>query len=400
MNGDPAASRETGNREPASAPPRVAFVAGEISGDILGAAIVRALRERVPGVRCYGIAGPRMTAAGCEAIESIDALSVMGLAEVLRELPRLLRLRRNLVERLLHERPDLVVGIDAPDFNLGLERRLRAAGLRTVHVVSPTVWAWRAGRVKTIAQAVERVLCLFPFEPHWYADHGVAADYIGHPLADEIDADTDAPAARRELGLPSDGPLLTVMPGSRGSEIRYLAPVFAQAAADLHRVLPALRVVTPVARPALRAGIERAIAAHAPSLPWTLVDGESRACMRAGDAVLLASGTATLECLLTRRPMVVAYRGSPLTAFLMLRLGLLKSRHVSLPNLLCAEPVVPELLQSAATPLALAGELLSLLREPQMRERQLLAFDAVRASLRCNAGERAAAILDELLRTA
>lgn len=380
------------------AAPRVAFIAGEISGDILGAAIIRALRERIPEVQCYGVAGPHMLAAGCEAIESIEVLSVMGLAEVLRELPRLLRLRKGLIERLLRERPDVVVGIDAPDFNLGLEQRLRAAGLRTVHVVSPTVWAWRSGRVETIARAVERILCLFPFEPDWYAGHSVAADYIGHPLADEIAADTDVAAARRALDLPAGGPLLTVMPGSRGSEIHYLAPVFAQAAAALHRVLPALRVVTPVAQSSLRAAIERAIATHAPALPWKLIDGDSRAAMRAGDAVLLASGTATLECLLIGRPMVVAYRGSPLTAFIMLRLGLLKTRHVSLPNLLCAEPVVPELLQGAATPLALAGELLTLLREPTARDRQLQAFDVVRASLRCNAGARAAQILDDLLR--
>ncbi|MES0874242.1 lipid-A-disaccharide synthase [Sinimarinibacterium thermocellulolyticum] len=379
------------------AAPRVAFIAGEISGDILGGAIIRALRARRADVHCYGVAGPRMVAAGCQAIESIEALSVMGLAEVLRELPRLLRLRRSLAERLLRERPDLVVGIDAPDFNLGLERRLREAGLRTVHVVSPTVWAWRAGRVKTIARAVERMLCLFPFEPDWYAGHGVAADYIGHPLADEIEADTDAAAARRALALPSGGPLLTVMPGSRGSEIRYLAPVFAQAAAALHRVLPDLHAITPVAKPALRAGIERAIAKHAPALPWTLIDGDSRAALRAGDAVLVASGTATLEALLTGRPMVVAYRGSALTAFLMLRLGLLKTRHVSLPNLLCAAPVVPELLQDAATPLALANELLALLREPSLRARQLDAFVPVRASLRCNAGARAAQILDAML---
>jgi lipid-A-disaccharide synthase len=384
--------------EPAT--PRVAFIAGEISGDILGASIIRALRERLPGVHCYGVAGPRMVAAGCEAIESIDALSVMGLAEVLRELPRLLRLRKSLVERLLGERPDVVVGIDAPDFNLGLEQRLRAAGLRTVHVVSPTVWAWRAGRVKTIARAVERILCLFPFEPECYVGHGVVADYIGHPLADEIECDTDAAAARVALGVPADGPLLTVMPGSRGSEIGYLAPVFVQAAAALHRVLPDLRVVTPVAKPSLRPAIERAIATHAPSLPWTLLDGDSRAAMRAGDAVLLASGTATLECLLVGRPMVVAYRASPLTALIMLRLGMLKTRYVSLPNLLCAEPVVPELLQAAATPLALANELLALLREQPARARQLQAFDQVRSSLRCNAGARAAQILDELLQAA
>ncbi len=377
--------------------PRIAFIAGEISGDILGAAILHALKQKLPQAHCYGVAGPRMVEAGCEAIESIDALSVMGLAEVLRELPRLLRLRRNLVERLVHERPDLVVGIDAPDFNLGLERRLRVQGLRTVHVVSPTVWAWRAGRVKTIARAVERILCLFPFEPQWYARHGVVADYIGHPLADQIEVDRDPAAARRALGLPEQGLVLTVMPGSRHGEVRHLADAFAATARQLQQALPGLRCITPLAKPGLRDAIAQAVRTHAPDVAWTLIDGDSRMALRAADAVLLASGTATLECLLTGRPMVVAYRGSAVTAFIMLRLGLLKARHVSLPNLLCAQPVVPELLQDAATPERLAAELLPLLRDPQARARQLAAFDAVRESLRCDAGARAAEILEELL---
>lgn len=369
---------------------KIAVVAGEISGDILGGAIVAALKARIPEARIYGVAGPRMVAAGCEAIESIDALSVMGLAEVLRELPRLLRLRRQLVHRFLADRPDVVVGIDAPDFNLGLERRLRERGLRTVHVVSPTIWAWRAGRVRTIARAVDRILCLFPFEPTLYAAHGVAADYIGHPLADELDDSAGVAQARAQLGLAAAGPLLAVMPGSRAGEIKHLAPTFARTAALLHERMPALRFVTPVAKPALRPAIEAAVRAQAADLDWTLIDGESRAAMRAADAVLLASGTATLECLLLGRPMVVAYRGASLTAFLMLTLGLLKTRHVSLPNLLCAAPVVPELLQDAAQPERLTAELLGLLGDEAQRRRQLDQFAAVRAELRRGAGERAA----------
>lgn len=376
---------------------RIAFIAGEISGDMLGAAIIHALKQKLPQARCYGVAGPRMVAAGCEAIESIDALSVMGLAEVLQELPRLLRLRSRLVQRLLRERPDLVVGIDAPDFNLSLERRLRDGGLRTVHVVSPTVWAWRAGRVKTIARAVERILCLFPFEPDWYARHGVAADYIGHPLADEIEVDSDPANARRALGFGADGPVLGVLPGSRHSEVRYLAEPFAQAAALLATRLPGLRMVTPVARPALRASIEQAIRQFAGGCNWTVVEGRSREAMAAADVVLLASGTATLECLLSGRPMVVAYRGSPLTAFIMLRLGLLKTRYVSLPNLLCSEAVVPELLQETVQAQRLAAELLPLLTDTVARQRQLAAFDPVRSALRRNAGVRAADVIAEML---
>lgn len=379
--------------------PAVAIIAGEISGDILGAAIVAALKSQRPDIRCYGVAGPRMVAAGCEAIESIDALSVMGLAEVLRELPRLLRFRRQLVERLLRDRPDVVVGIDAPDFNLGLEQRLRARGLRTVHVVSPTVWAWRSGRVKTIARAVERILCLFPFEPDWYARHQVHAEYIGHPLADELDDGVSAAQARQQLGLEAEAPLVTVMPGSRRGEIKYLAEPFAQTARWLHERVPGVRFVTPVAKPALRAPIEAAIRSHAADVRWHVIDGESRTAMRAGDVVLLASGTATLECLLVGRPMVVAYRSSALTAFIMLRLGLLKTRHVSLPNLLCAEAAVPELLQDAARPEALGGEILKLLQDPAARQRQLAQFAQVRAVLRCDAARRAAEAILALLST-
>jgi lipid-A-disaccharide synthase len=376
---------------------RIALVAGEISGDILGAAIIEALKSRLPQARFYGVAGPRMVAAGCEAIESIDALSVMGLAEVLRELPRLFKLRAQLLQRFKADRPDLVIGIDAPDFNLGLERRLRDAGLRTVHVVSPTVWAWREGRVKTIARAVERILCLFPFEPAFYARHGVHADYIGHPLADQLDASTTPAAARRALGLPEDGRVVTVMPGSRGGEIRYLAEPFARAARQLADQVPGLRFVTPIAKPGLRASIEAAIQAQAPGLAWTLVDGRSREAMQAGDVVLLASGTATLECLLLGRPMVVAYRASALTAWLMLRLGLLKTRYVSLPNLLAAEPTVAELLQDQAHPECIATELRLLLDDGEPRRRQLRQFDAVRSQLRCGAADRAAAVIAELL---
>lgn len=382
--------------EPKAAP-RIAIIAGEISGDILGAAIAASIKSRNPQARLYGVAGPRMIAAGVDAIASIDELSVMGLAEVLRELPRLLRFRRQLVERLLADRPDVVVGIDAPDFNLGLERRLRERGLKTVHVVSPTVWAWRAGRVKGIARSVDRILCLYPFEPRWYAQHAVQADYIGHPLADELDDATDAASARAQLGIAAAGPVLTVMPGSRHGETSRLAGPFAQTAAWLAEHLPGLRVLTPVAKPALREEIARAIAAHAPKLDWTLIDGDSRNAMRAADAVLLASGTATLECLLLGRPMVVAYKTSAVTAFLMRQMGLLKTRHVSLPNILLDAEFVPELLQEAATPERMGSELLKLVDDPAVRARQLDAFGSVRRELRRNAADRSAEAILGLL---
>lgn len=375
---------------------RFALVAGEASGDILGAALIAALRRRYPGARFYGVAGPRMREAGCEAIASIDELSVMGLVEVLRHLPRLLGLRRRLEARFAADRPDAFIGIDAPDFNLGLARRLRARGIRTVHLVSPTIWAWRPGRVHGIAKAVDLMLCLYPFEPALYAAHGVRAAYIGHPLADELD-DAVAPApARAALGLAPDGPVVALLPGSRRGELQHLAPPFADAAAWLAARVPGLRFVVPIAHPGLRPAFEQALRRH-PGLAVTLLDGQSRAAMQAADAVLLASGTATLECLLLGRPMVVAYRASAATAFLMLRAGLLKIAHVSLPNILASHPVVPELLQGQVQAERLGQEILCLLRHPVLREAQLAPFAAVRAELRRGAGDQAAAAIQDLL---
>lgn len=392
-------------------PPVFALIAGELSGDLLGAALIPALRRLHPGARFYGVAGPRMIAAGCEAIASIETLSVMGLAEVLPALPRLLRLRAELVEHLSNQdRPDVVIGIDAPDFNLGLERRLRARGLRTVQLVSPTVWAWRRGRVRGIVEAADLLLCLFPFEPPFYtseierralqpqSQRRFQARYIGHPLASELDASVTPAQARASLSMKAEGPVLAVLPGSRGSEIEYLAEPFVKAAAWLRVRVPGLRFVTPIAKPALRERFAQAVAAHAPQLDWQLLDGQSREAMRAADAVLLASGTATLECLLLGRPMVVAYKGSPVTAWLMLKAGLLKTRYVSLPNLLCASAPVTELLQNAATPERVGEALLPLLREPAMRQIQLDQFDAVRSELRRDAGMAAAEAITDLLR--
>lgn len=376
---------------------RFALVAGEISGDILGAAIIRALRERFPDATFYGVAGPRMIEAGCEPIESIEALSVMGIAEVVKVLPRLFALRAQLVERFANDEPDCVIGIDAPDFNLGLERRLRRRGLKTVHVVSPTVWAWRKGRIHGIAQSVNLMLCLFPFETQHYAGTGIRAAYIGHPLADQLDAGTAPAPARQALGLPPSQPLVAVLPGSRAGELAHLAVPFAKTVAWLHQRKPELRFVTPLAKPSLRAPLERAIAQHAPGVPWTLIDGRSREAMQAAEVVLIASGTATLECLLLGRPMVVGYRTAALTAWLMLKAGLLKTRHVSLPNLLCAQPLVPEYLQERLVPERLGEELLALLDDAWRRQRQLDQFDAVRRELKRDAAAQAAAAIKKLL---
>ena len=376
---------------------RFALIAGEISGDILGAALIGALKRRFPEATFYGVAGPRMVAAGCEAIESIEALSLMGIAEVAKELPRLFKLRAQLVQRFAADKPNCVIGIDAPDFNLGLERRLKQRGLKTVHLVSPTVWAWRQGRVKSIAASVDLMLCLFPFEPKFYAEHAVRATYVGHPLADELNDDVTQATARQSLRMPEWSKVVAILPGSRGGELKYLAEPFAQAAAWLHARMPDVRFITPIAKPKLRVQMEQVIARHAPDVNWTLLDGQSREAMRAADAVLLASGTATLECLLLGRPMVVAYRVAPLTASILRGLGMLKVDKVSLPNLLAAEAVVPEMLQEAVTPEALGQELYVLLRSTYLQQRQIEQFDAVRLELKRDSADLSADAIAKLL---
>lgn len=335
-----------------------------------------------------------MLAEGCESIGSIDALSLMGIAEVLPAIPRLMKLRAKLVERYAHERPSVLIGIDAPDFNLGLERRLRERGLKTVHMVSPSVWAWREGRVHGIAKSVDLMLCLFPFEPAFYAKHAVRAAYVGHPLADQLDASLSSAAGRMALGLPEQ-PTLAILPGSRGGEVSRLAVPYAQAAAQLSLEFPDLQFVTPIAKPSLRPMIEAALGEHAPGLRWTLVDGQSRQAMQAADAVLLASGTATLECLLLGRPMVAGYRVAPFTAWLLRRL--VKVQHASLPNLLCERPVVSECLQEDCTPEKLVAALRPLLADPLARSAQTDAFRTVRQELRRDAGMLAAQAIAELL---
>ncbi|MDR3416741.1 MAG: lipid-A-disaccharide synthase [Nevskia sp.] len=375
---------------------RFAIVAGEASGDILGAALIRALRVRYPQAQFYGVTGPRMREAGCDSVAGIDRLSVMGLAEVLPKLPDILRLRRDLRRRFAGDRPDCLIGIDAPDFNLGLERGLRRAGIPTVHVVSPSVWAWRPGRVKGIARAVDLMLCLFPFEPKFYAAHRVRAVYIGHPLAEELDQPVSRDEARRRLDLPP-GPCVAMLPGSRGAELKYLAEPFARTAAWLAQRQPELSFVVPLAKPSLRPLFEQAVAAHAPGLRWRLVDGHSREAMRAADAVLLASGTATLECLLLDRPMVVGYRVSAFSAALVRTLKLIKIDHVSLPNLLCREAVVPEFLQEQADAAQMGPALQHLLTDAAARERQTAQFAAVRQELKRDAAAAAAAAIGDLI---
>ena len=377
--------------------PVIAVVAGEASGDNLGAALITALRARSPDVRIIGVAGPRMRAAGCEALADAEELAVMGLTEVLRHLPRLLKLRRGLITRFTAARPDVFVGIDAPEFNLGLAARLKAQGIRTVQYVSPQVWAWRQGRVRGIGEACDRILCLLPFEPPFYERHGIAARFVGHPLADQFPMEPDRGAARSGLGLPAGETVVAVLPGSRMGEVSRLAAPFAGAAAWLAARRPGLRFVAPMVNAAVRARFEAAWAQAAPGVPVQIVDGRSRDVLAAADVVLVASGTATLETLLSKRPMVVAYRLGAVTAFLLQRLGLVKVQHFSQPNLLAGREVVPELFQDAATPEALGAAVLDWLESPERVAPLQATFADVHAQLRRGGADLAAEAVLELL---
>ncbi len=375
---------------------RIALVAGEASGDLLGAGLVEALRRRFPNAEFAGIGGPSMRAAGVEAWFDASELAVMGLSEVLAHLPRLLRLRRNLRERVLAWKPDVFIGIDSPDFNLGVERWLKRRGVRTVHYVSPSVWAWRESRAGSIGRSADRVLCLFPMEPAIYARHGVDARFVGHPLADAIALDPDRAAARATLGVPFHAPLLAVLPGSRLGEIERMLPVFLEAAALVARQVPDLQLVIPAANDGCRVAIERLLSA-ATGPGALLLDGQAQAAMIAGDVVLLASGTAALEAMLCKRPMVVGHRISAITYRIVKALGLLKTDHVSLPNVLAGEELVPELLQDACTPASLAAAVLQWFGEPEAVAALRPRFRAIHESLRCDASERAADAVAEVL---
>lgn len=376
---------------------RVALVAGEASGDLLGAGLVQELRERWPDAELAGVGGPRMRGAGMDTWHDAGELSVMGLAEVLRHLPRLLRLRNGLRRRLLEWQPDVVVGIDAPDFNLGLERWLKQRGIRTVHYVSPSVWAWREKRAQQIGKSADLVLCLFPMEPAIYARHGVDARFVGHPLADDMPMQPDRAGARERLSLPAGKPVLAVLPGSRLGEIGRLGADFLQAAARVAGELPGLEVVIPAANDACRAAIEQLLGAH-PVPGARIIDGQARRAMVASDVVLLASGTATLEAMLAKRPMVVGYRVAGTTYRLVKGLGMLKVDHYALPNVLAGEELVPELMQDDCTPPKLAAAVLRWFHDPGAAAALVPRFDAIHESLRRDASVYAARAVDELLR--
>jgi len=376
---------------------RFALVAGEASGDLLGAELIAALREHYPAARFAGIGGPKMVAAGLEAWHPAEKLSVMGFVEVLRHLPELLAIRRDTLRRVREFRPDAFIGIDAPDFNLGLERKLKAVGIRTVHYVSPSVWAWREKRAQKIGRSADRVLCLFPMEPPIYARHGVDARFVGHPLADGMPLDPDRAGARAALGLRLDERVLALLPGSRLGEIARLGRDFIDAARLLAQQIPGLRVVAPMANAQCRTAFERELADTASAGDVLVVDGHAREAMTAADAILLASGTATLEAMLAKRPMVVGYRIAPMTYRIVKGLGLLKVERYALPNVLAGRDLAPELMQDACTPQALATALSPSLQGNAVDAGLMAEYRRLHLLLRHDASRSAAAAIVDLL---
>lgn len=375
---------------------RVYLVAGELSGDILGASLMRALKARHPEVAFRGLGGPRMIAEGLESLYPLETLSVMGLVEVIKHLPELIRVRRTLRRDALDWEPDIMVGIDAPDFNLGLERQLRESGITTAHYVSPSVWAWRQGRVKGIARSVDAMLTFLPFEAAFYVKHRVPVAFVGHPLADELPLVNDRRATREALGIAAEARVLALLPGSRRNEIRFMGETFLEAAERLVKARPGLAVVIPAATPERRQELEALLAAR-PALAAcvSLLDGQAREAMVASDLVLLASGTAALEAMLCHRPMLVGYRMAPMTHRIA-RL-MVKTEWISLPNLIARESLVPELIQDEASSEAIATRLGELLDDEAARTALEARFAAMHEGLQRDASRRAAEAIEALV---
>ncbi len=375
---------------------RVAIVAGEASGDLLGAALIRAVRERNPDVEFFGIAGPKMMAEGATTLFPMEKLAVRGYVEVLKHFREILGIRNQLARRLLAQKPDLFIGVDAPDFNLGLEAKLKSAGVRTVHYVSPSIWAWRANRIHGIKRSVDRMLAVFPFEEAIYEKAGIPVSYVGHPLADTMPLEPDRDGARSQLRLARTGPAVALLPGSRVSELEAHADLMIDTARRLHKERPELRFFVPLATRETRDYFEaRLYAREAQDLPLTVLFGHARLALHAADVALIASGTATLEAALARCPMVITYRVPKLTYWLMKRKALLP--YVGLPNILAGEFVVPELLQDDATPENLAQALGNWLDNKEARTRLRERFADMHRELARGHDERIALALQPYL---
>jgi len=372
----------------------ISLVAGEASGDQLGAALIRAIRSSKPDTRFAGIGGPLMKAAGMDCWWDSGQLSIMGLFEVINHIPRLLSLRKQLIERLVALKPDVFIGIDAPDFNLGVEKRLKARAIPVIHYVSPTVWAWRAGRVKKIARSTDRVMCLFPFEPAYYQQQSVTANYTGHPMADEIPLQSDTTTARSALGIETGGTCIALLPGSRMAEVEKLSGPMLDAADILTKRYPEIRFLMPAATELVRSHFESELSQH-PDLNCRIFFSRSKEVMAAADVVICASGTATLEVMLVNRPMVVCYRLSGMTYRLAKWFKLVKSRFFALPNILASAALVPELLQHEVTGQRIAEEVLRWLNQPGLCNDLSQRFDLLHQQLRIDAAATAASVVLE-----
>jgi lipid-A-disaccharide synthase len=371
-------------------PLRVGVVAGEASGDTLGAGLIHALRRLAPEAQFFGVAGPKMRAAGCEVWEPSESLAVMGLFEILRDLPRLTRLLARLRRSFIAVRPDVFVGIDAPDTNLRLARHIHAAGIPTVQYVSPQVWAWRQNRAQTMHESIDLVLCLLPFEKRFYDGQGIAAEFVGHPLADAIPFTVDRGAARATLSLSADARIVALLPGSRRGEVTRLADDFAKTALWMAAQRPDLEFIAPMASSLAREIFSAALQRIAPRLSVALVDGQAQTALIAADVVLVASGTASLEAALCKRPMVVVYRLGAMTAWLLRRLNLVKSKFFAQPNLLADRRVVGEYFQEEIVPESIGAELLMWLDDKPRREALEREFLRIHVDLKLDASARAA----------
>lgn len=373
---------------------KIALLAGEASGDFLGSRLIPSLKKHFPNAEFAGIAGPLMQAEGCVSWFPMDTLSVMGLFEVLKHLPALLKLRRALIQKLLAWKPDVFIGIDAPDFNLGVERVLKQHGIKTVHYVGPSVWAWREDRVEKIRAATDLVCCLFPFEVPFYEKRQVNAAFVGHPLADEIPLEINQAAAKVALGFSPSDLIVAILPGSRRQEIQRMLPIFLKAAEQIRYRLKSIKFLLPVAKPSLWSEINR-FKTQLDALNVQLLEGQSHQALSACDAVLVTSGTASLEAMLHQRPGVVAYRMNPLTYQLAKRL--VKVRYIGLPNILAGRMVMSEFVQSQATPDRLSAAILSLLENPERELETKLAYSALHQQLKRDASEQVAKAVLKLL---
>lgn len=373
---------------------QIGIVVGEASGDILGAALMRALRQHYPQCEFSGIGGPRMLAQGFHSFFPMDRLAVMGLVEPLKRLPELLKIRRFLKEHFTEQPPAVFIGIDAPDFTLNIERHLKEAGTPAVHYVSPTVWAWRQGRIHGIAKSVDLMLTLLPFEAEFYREHKVPVEFVGHHLADEIPLEIDNLRAREALGLSGNGPLVALLPGSRNNEVENLAPLFLSAARLCLEKRPNMQFVIPASSPERYRQLHHQLSQFV-DLPVQLIQGQSQKAMAAADVALITSGTTALEAMLLKTPMVVAYKMAPLSYAIMSRM--VKTEHVCLPNLLAGRRLVPEFLQKAATPEALSAAVLDYIDNPQQTLEMVHTFTQMHKELSRHASNRAAAAIAKLV---